>query len=342
MLNLLNRAISCSMRALIPSSSKFTVSMSAMSSSISEGSFSGIVSDEKYAELPYAEVIKNSSINFEANIQTNENALLLGDLYDVSQGVVEATDKISKKMSLTIKGKELKSGDGVFVLSEEELKKLNLNDKEKSVIKKYLNTNDVKKYHIDFSNQYLIYADKEAKVKIANGEYPNLKIHLDKMRQFITSSNAPYGLHRPRDNKYFESPKVICKGMFLTPEFCFDDEKYYVGFSFSVIIQKDKNYDLKYLLGLVNSSFGRDWFNSNGKKRGVGVDIGVAVFRNFPILKADREQQQPIILLVNKMLKMNKDLSRTSENSDEWHSIKSDIENTNKKIDEEVSRLLKV
>jgi adenine-specific DNA-methyltransferase len=267
---------------------------------------------------------------------------LLGDLYDVSQGVVEATDKISKKMSLTIKGKELKSGDGVFVLSEEELKKLNLNDKEKSVIKKYLNTNDVKKYHIDFSNQYLIYADKEAKVKIANGEYPNLKIHLDKMRQFITSSNAPYGLHRPRDNKYFESPKVICKGMFLTPEFCFDDEKYYVGFSFSVIIQKDKNYDLKYLLGLLNSSFGRDWFNSNGKKRGVGVDIGVAVFRNFPILKADREQQQLIILLVNKMLKMNKDLSRTSENSDEWHSIKSDIENTNKKIDEEVSRLLKV
>ena len=51
----------------------------------------------------------------------------------------------------------------------------------------------------------------------------------------------------------------------------------------SVIIQKDKDYDLKYLLGLLNSSFGKNWFNTNGKKRGVGVDIGVSKYRNSNI-----------------------------------------------------------
>ncbi len=307
---------------------------------IDKNSFNGTIDDTKYIELPYSEVIKNSSINFETNIQTsNENSLLLGNLYDVSQGVVEATDKISKKMSLNIKDKELKSGDGVFVLSGAELKELNLNEKEKSVIKKYLNTNDIKKYRINFNNEYLIYSDKETKSKIADEGYPHIKSHLDKMGQFITSSNAPYGLHRPRDNKYFKEPKLICKGMFLSPEFCFDDEKYYVGFSFSVIIQKNKDYDLKYLLGLLNSSFGRNWFNINGKKRGVGVDIGVAVFRNFPVYKANKEQQNQLINLVNNILSLNKEIHKLAENSNKYNSIKSEIDKTDKEIDEKVYKL---
>jgi len=302
--------------------------------------FNGIVDDDKYVELPYTEVIKNSSINFETNIQTaNENTRPLGDLYDVSQGVVEATDKVSKKMLGNAENKNFKSGDGVFVLSESELQELNLNQKEKIIIKKYLNTNNIQKYQINFDNEYLIYSDKEAKSKIADGEYQNIKTHLDKMKQFITSSNAPYGLHRPRDNKYFENPKLICKGMFLSPEFCFDDEKYYVGFSFSVIIQKDKNYDLKYLLGLLNSKFSENWFNTNGKKRGVGVDIGVAVFRNFPVPVADSEQQKQIIVLVDKIISLNKELRQTPENTDKWDNLKSEIEKTDHKIDEEVYKL---
>lgn len=302
---------------------------------INKDSFSGIIEDDKYIELPYIKVIKNSSINFETNIQTNKNTLLLGDLYDVSQGVVEATDKVSKKMSMN----DFKSGDGVFVLSGQELQELNLGQKEKSIIKKYLNTNDIQKYHIDFNNEYLIYSDKETKRKIADGEYPHIKSHLDKMKQFITSSNAPYGLHRPRENKYFENSKLICKSMFLSPEFCFDDKKYYVGFSFSVIIQKDKDYNLKYLLGLLNSSFGGNWFNTNGKKRGIGVDIGVAVFRKFPVYKANEKQQKLIIVLVDKMLSLNKQLRETPEHSEKWESVKSETEKTDKKIDEEVYKL---
>src|SRR3989344_5944834 len=307
---------------------------------LNKNSFDGIIDDSKYIELSYTEVIKNSSISFETNIQTNsKHTILLGSLYDVSQGVVEATGKISKKLLENTKNKECESGDGVFVLSETELQGLNLDQKEKLIIKKYLDTKDIQKYYINFNNEYLIYSDKKEKNKIADGEYTHVKSHLDKMKQFITSSNAPYGLHRPRENKYFENQKLICKGMFLSPEFCFDDEKYYVGFSFSVIIQKDKNYDLKYLLGLLNSKFGENWFNSNGKKRGVGVDIGVAVFRNFPVYKANKEQQKEIVVLVDKMIFFNKELHETPENSDKWDSLKSEIEKTDKKIDQEVYKL---
>lgn len=254
-------------------------------------------------------------------------------------GVQESTDKVSRKFLEENNLLNFKPGDGVFVLSRQELQKLKLNQQEELITKKYLNTNDVRKYQINFGNEYLIYSDKEAKNRIAKGEYPHIKSHLDRVKPFITSSNAPYGLHRPREYKYFEDPKLICKGMFLSPEFCFDDEKYYVGFSFSVIIQKDESYDLKYLLGLLNSSFGKNWFNTNGKKRGVGVDIGVAVFRNFPVCKADKAVQKQIIFLVERMLSLQRELYELSENSEKWERVKLDIERTDRKIDEEVYKL---
>lgn len=90
--------------------------------------------------------------------------------------------------------------------------------------------------------------------------------------------------------------------MFKKPHFTFDDKKFYVGFSFSVIWQKVDDYDLKYLLGLLNSKLGEYWFNTNGKKRGVGVDIGVKVFRQFPVKTASESIQKSLINLVDKVL----------------------------------------
>ncbi|HNL85162.1 MAG TPA: TaqI-like C-terminal specificity domain-containing protein, partial [Chitinophagales bacterium] len=105
----------------------------------------------------------------------------------------------------------------------------------------------------------------------------------DSLQVYITSSNAPYGLHRARQSDYFENPKIIFKGMFVSPEFCIDFDKYYFGLSFSSVIQKDDNYSLKYLLAILNSKFAKEWFYNNGKLRGAGVDIGVEKLRTFPV-----------------------------------------------------------
>jgi len=125
----------------------------------------------------------------------------------------------------------------------------------------------------------------------------------------------------------------------LTPEFCYDEEKYYVGFSFSIIIQKDKNYSLKYLLAILNSSFGKNWFNTHGKKRGIGVDIGVGVFRQFPVFKASDEQQMTLEKLVDEVLSLNKQLGLTSSDTDKWHALKKEIEKLERQIDEQVYKL---
>ncbi len=226
----------------------------------------------------------------------------LGSYYDVSQGVVEAPDKISTKQLKEIPSNKIKVGDGVFVLTEEEVEKLNLTDEEKTILKPYLDPNDVSKYVVNKrKKKFLIYADKVNKTLIANDKrYIHLKRHLDNFKDYITSSNKPYGLHRARNEEYFIQPKIVFKGMFVDPEFAYDKDGNYLGFSFSSIIQMREDFSLKYLLAVLNSKFSKNWFYSFGKMRGAGVDIGVEKLRTFPI--KDTEYKMKFEILIDYML----------------------------------------
>jgi len=254
-------------------------------------------------------LLSNSSVFINDEIILNDkpwdikNIVTLGSIVDVSQGAVEATDKISNKQIKNSKRMDVKAGNGVFVLSQSELDNMNLNEIECSTIKKYLDPNDVYRYGVTWHKKYIIYSDKIVKEKIrTDNEYIDIKKHLDKFSDFITSSNKPYGLHRPREIKYFTTPKIISKGMFVENDFTYDDQNYFTGFSFSMIIKKDPNYELKYILAILNSKFALEWFYKNGKKRGAGVDIGVIKLRQFPVKKVLKDQQKPFIEIVDKIL----------------------------------------
>jgi len=216
----------------------------------------------------------------------------LGDLFDVSQGVVEAPDKISLKLLKAKPRSDLHVGQGVFVINKNELKTLKLTNNELSIIKPYLDPNDVNRYRINNQNEkYLIYSDKKNKKLIAKkNSFSNLKNHLDNLYEYITSSNSPYGLHRARQIKYFEKPKIIFKNVFIEPDFAYDENKFYFGFSFCSIIQKDPSFSLKYLLAILNSKYSKNWFCLHGKMRGVGVDIGVEKLRTFPVTQSDNQE----------------------------------------------------
>jgi len=245
----------------------------------------------------------DNQINFDKDYLVLDKIIPLGELFDVSQGLVEAVDRVSRK---SLEGNNLPSfnaGDGVFVLSKNELDNLKLSDAERrATIKRYLEPTDIERYRITFSDNFLIYSDKVIKKQIEENKFPNLRIHLDRFSDFVTSSNKPYGLHRPRDKKYFENEKIIFKGMFAYPEFCIDNMKYYVGMSFSVIIQRNIDYSLKYLLAILNSKFANFWFYKNAKHRGAGVDVGVEKLRTFPVKKLSPKYQSPFFRIVNYIL----------------------------------------
>jgi hypothetical protein len=254
-------------------------------------------------KLSNKSVFSNNEILLDKDIDQSDNTISLGKIADISQGVVEATDKVSRKQLSNSKKKDVNAGDGVFVINNKEYSGLTLTESERRLFKRYLDPNDVFRYGYKWSKEYLIYSDKSAKELIRkNSEYSHVKGHLDRMKEFITSSNKPYGLHRPRDIKYFTSPKILFKGMFVENEFAYDDNNHFVGFSFSTIIQQNKKYDLKYILAILNSKYALNWFWKNGKKRGAGVDIGVEKLRQFPIKVVDEQAQKPVIKLVERIL----------------------------------------
>ena len=250
----------------------------------------------------------NNEIILDDSYQNLLNTIQLGKIGDISQGVVEATDKVSgKQITKNKKASDINVGDGIFVINRSELKKITPNNIEKKIIKKYLDPNDLFRYGLNWDGKYLIYSDKNTKEQIKkNKDFINLKKHLDKYKDFITSSNRPYGLHRARDVKYFVNPKIIFKGMFVKNQFTYDEQCYFVGFSFSLIIQKDKQYNLKYILAVLNSKFALDWFYKNGKKRGAGLDIGVKKLRYFPIKIILEKEQKSFVEAVDKILSITK------------------------------------
>ncbi len=280
-------------------------------------------------------VFKNNEIILDSSAHEIENVIPLGTIADISQGVVEATDKVTNKQMKKSKRKDISVGDGIFVLNQNEFKSLSLNNVEIKISKKYLDPSDVFRYGSNWSRKYLIYSEKDAKYEIKkNKEYSNIKKHLDNYKEFITSSNKPYGLHRPREIKYFTNPKIIFKNMFVENSFAYDENKYFVGMSFSLLIQKDKNYDLKYILSILNSKFALDWFYKNGKKRGAGVDIGVEKLRLFPIKIATDKEQKHFINLVDKILTLTQ-----SEDYRQKQSKQSKVKEYEAEIDQMVYKL---
>lgn len=283
----------------------------------------------------------NNEINF--NIKEinflSKKFVKLETVFLTSTGIQESPDKISSKMLQTKPDKNIKVGDGVFVLKKDEFNNFKLNSFEKKSIKKYLNPNDIEIYKINFNNNYIIYSVADNLDQISNNKFPNIKKHLDKYKKYITSSNGPYGLHRPRNINFFTRPKIILKCMFFKPEFVYDENEYFFGFSLISIIPKS-NLPLKFLLGLLNSSLGFYWFINNTKRRGVGFDITNDNLKQFPIpVPSNREDEKiinEIINLVEKIL-IRFDMNIFNKIDEKIYSLcsfsKKDILNTNRVID---------
>jgi len=286
---------------------------------------------------------KNSRLFSDANEIIIEDDLVefrrtvkLGAICDISQGVVEAPDKLSRKQVEESTRVDLKVGQGVFVLDTTELRHLCLNNEEEETMKKYLDPNDVFRYGITrYNEKYLIYSDKRVKNQIAGSQaFVHLKKHLDNVREFVTSSNAPYGLHRPREKRFFDEPKIIFKNMFAENEFAYDEDRYYMGFSFSLIIQKNREYYLKYILAVLNSTLALDWFYRYGKKRGTGLDIGVNKLRTFPIRELPKESQKAFVNNVDEILNITK-----SRDYPEDHTKQGKVKQLEEHIDQMVYAL---
>src|SRR5690606_4784813 len=114
---------------------------------------------------------------------------------------------------------ELK-GAGIFNLTTKEKKQLQLTDLEKKLVKPFYSTQELFQYNANSKNSlWVIYTDSTFKDPKKLKPYPGLKKHLDIFKKVITSYNAPYGLHRSRDEKFFKGEKIMSLRKCAKPTF---------------------------------------------------------------------------------------------------------------------------
>ncbi len=111
---------------------------------------------------------------------------------EVGQGIVAPQESVIRPHLSLIHGAVL--GEGIFVLSNDELSSLKLSPEERKLIRPFYTSEQINRYNINPKNSFwIIYTDSKVAKKIDS--YPEIKKHLSRYKSVITSSFGPYGLH---------------------------------------------------------------------------------------------------------------------------------------------------
>ena len=122
----------------------------------------------------------------------------------------------------------------------------------------------------------------------------------------------------------------------------FDDEQYYCYNSTNMILSKDKNFDLKYILALLNS----DLFNAYyrimfGIKAGLTVNVTQGYLSQLPIKKIFHNEQKSIIDIVDEILQIKKRILILKD-SDEKLNLKDKLNRLETKLNELVYKIYSI
>lgn len=232
-------------------------------------------------------------------IKSNKNSVFL-EKEEVTNGIHPHHACVTKKILNLLDKNKYKVGDGIFVIDNNELKELNLLPIEYSILKHCYNTDSIGRYKFNKDiYKWIIYTDIKFKDMNKINNYPNIKKHLDKYRDVITSDNKPYGLHRSRKEEFFNGEKIVSLRKCKFPTFSYIEGESYLLAEWYII--KTKKINMKYLLGILNSKLIMFWLKYMGKMQGKNYQVDKEPLLNIPIIKSN-EYEKKIIELVEKIM----------------------------------------
>jgi type I restriction-modification system DNA methylase subunit len=237
-------------------------------------------------------------------------------------------------------------GAGVFVLNEKEY--INLRDKltteqANDFFKPFYGANKIDRYYYGEKNDsWLLYADIRRRTLLGNKRNNYLPIveHLDKYKQYITSDNKPYGLHRAKNEKTFiEKDKILFVRKSPYPKFVTVLIPYFVDESVYLITWHKRGYDSKYLLAIFNSRLANWWFMKH-KKHGKQLQIDKEQILSFPFrsisftVSTEKKSHDTLVALANSIMMLNKEFQEISKYTPEKkQQLEKEIKATDIKID---------
>lgn len=268
------------------------------------------------------------------------DAWSLGDTED-SEGITHVLKSIESGLDeIKVKSKKGIERIGVYRVDGITAKKLKL---EEHALRKLIKNQDVRRYLLNYRDEYLIYLTDEIDINSC----PNVKHHLERFkdklsqRYDIIKGKYPwYRLSNLRNLRLLESRKDRLFVPLIAPEnrfaFVAGEENFVCTADVYVVLPKDEcPVSLKYILGILNSKL----FNFYHKRTAKAVD-GIArtakgemgrrysyqarYIAKLPIKKIDfadpqeKDKHDSLVGLVDQMILLNKRLSRISTDFDRY------------------------
>jgi TaqI-like C-terminal specificity domain/Eco57I restriction-modification methylase len=278
------------------------------------------------------------------------NNKALSEYCFIEQGIVSGSDKVSESMIKEYPNLEITKGEGIYILTNDEIDSKNLSEADMKYFKKTYKNSDVRKWIFspnDFLN--VLYIKSTGKYfELPKG----VKKHLDRFKLILINRNVRVGtisetdyqkfidgkkeisyimnassmkngnfycLSYPRRGKdTFEIPKIVNSRRANSNVFALEDKGYYEQSDLVISTLKNvyKNkLSLLYILGILNSKLLYQWFYHKGKRKGETLELFQKPISEVPLKFVEVDLQTPIVKLVEKIITEKKKSPKSNTSS---------------------------
>ncbi|MFD3157281.1 Eco57I restriction-modification methylase domain-containing protein [Haloimpatiens sp. FM7330] len=253
-----------------------------------------------------------------------KKSIEFGKISNINSGADITISRITNKHIKNFGDVYIK-GEGVFVLSKSEIDNMYISTKEREIIKDFIKNSNINKYGYTLSEDKLIYLRWEDDINF----YPNIKERLLRYKPILENQAQRYGenypwyaLHRPRDLKIFQAKeKILVPYRNKKNIFGYAKEEVFASRDVFYITEVDNEFDIKFILGLLNSKLFYFWLYYKGKRKGDVLELYVKPLSELPIIKAGYSEQQEIIKYIDKILDIKQSLSKSAERDIDKYEI---------------------
>lgn len=295
---------------------------------------------------------------------SSKNNILVNDKFEIPQSKLgEGVWNIESPIVLNLRDKikntgiQLKSIEGLgiyygvktgfnkaFIINKKIKDSLIEQDKSNEAIIKILaRGKDIKKYKVNLKGFYLIFTRRS----IVIDDYPSIKEYLTQFKDNLTPKNQGQKLGRKSGDyewyeiqdtvdyfKEFEKDKIIWAEIALKPAFTLDIDKIFLLNTCYLLTIDNENFNLKYLLSLMNSKLIYWQFKYiSTSVRGGYLRYTKQYVEKIPIYPATVKEQKPFIGKAELMLKLNNQLLDEVAGFHDWLNHIFKIEKLSQKLE---------
>lgn len=217
-----------------------------------------IKNSDLYDEKGNIILVNRENFYFNKNIIEKSN-YRLGDILNINQGIVSGCDK-------------------AFVVKE-------YDENFKDYLKPFYKNKDIFKYNCNLKNDFWIFYIEKGK-DIPESLKEKFLTHLElleKRREVKQNKQKWWELSWERDKSIMTGEKILVRQRCKTNYFAYDNGEFYGSADIYYLTLKNKNFNIFYILGFLNSKIFYIWYKNNGKAKGYNLEFYTTPLKQVPI-----------------------------------------------------------